>query len=846
MASKTSSFAPARRTLTGFTYALRSAAFEWLLIFLLLLDAVFAYLLTRFSRYCRLQVPCLFCSRLDHILGNEKPGFYRDLICTSHKAEMSCLIFCHNHGKLVDGRAMCDDCLLSYSSMLKEKSEMQRVVVGNLGFDLGSNGPPNLFTNKDLLPGSVATKLCSCCRKPWRSRQRTDRIRRLKSPRSAAICKPNIPLPHRLTQQESLRKIREKFSGSLTPCRLGNMGFDSLSHVGYTELKFNSDTESEFQYSDDDEYHNYGQEVDEPPTEEEEEEEKPTTRSDSDKHVDNEMDQQSRVQGIQPYVKNQGERQVLKVEKGKGPSASLEFVLLEDLHPSNMTEVPPMTKQAKNEQNNPSVLTTDSSVLTELMALVDSPSGLAVLKDHFEASKVKGLNEIGTKDEFKNKENVVVKPIVDDETIGTQVGQVAYDVPSTEVTSLEHSETPKASRITIQEKEAPKFMVENLGKREVDEDLKPSSSRESFASSNNVNVSDIHDSTKTPELVFKEKVNDSTLEPLDAVIEGENIDDRLKRQIEHDKILISTLTKELDEERSASAIAANQAMAMITRLQEEKAALHMEALQYLRMMEEQAEYDGEELEKTNDLLAEREKELQDLEAELEYFRIKYGDEDIGENQNMPNIVMSSMSRDDNMNMVGENAATSSSYAEHEVSEHHSGELPNGSEKGDIFTKSSWPDIEDEKSFIFQRLKGLERKLQKLSHGAAASPYMSDNEYSEETTDRGGVGTGEFLVHEEPDRKSVSKGKTVVGSLVMNGQRTSSNPLHETDLTTLKNEISDLNERLESLETDWSFLEHTFNSLESGKEGVQFVQEIAHRLQDLRKIGMQSRKQSVPC
>ncbi|CAI0385709.1 unnamed protein product [Linum tenue] len=695
---------------------------------------------------------------------------------------MSCLIFCHNHGKLVDGRAMCDDCLLSYSSMLKEKYEMQRVVVGNLGFDLGSNGPPNLFTNKDLLPGSVATKLCSCCRKPWRSRQRTDRILRLKSPRSAAICKPNIPLPHRLTQQESLRKIREKFSGSLTPCRLGNMGFDSLSHVGYTELKFNSDTESEFQYSDDDEYHNYGQEVDEPPTEEEE---KPTTRSDSDKHVDNEMDQQSWVQ--------------------------------------------------------------------ELMALVDSPSGLAVLKDHFEASKVKGLNEIGTKDEFKNKENVVVKPIVDDETIGTQVGQVAYNVPSTEVTSLEHSETPKA-RITIQEKEAPKFMVENLGKSEIHEDLKPSSSsRESFASSN-VNVSDIHDSTKAPELVFKEKINDSTLESLDTVfnvIEGENIDDRLKRQIEHDKILISTLTKELDEERSASAIAANQAMAMITRLQEEKAALHMEALQYLRMMEEQAEYDGEELEKTNDLLAEREKELQDLEAELEYFRIKYGDEDIEEN--MPNIVMSSMSRDDNM--VGENT-TSSSYAEHEVSEHHSGpnsrELPNGSEKGDIFTKSSWPDIEDEKSFIFQRLKGLERKLQKLSHSAAASPYMSDNEYSEETTDRGGVGTGEFLVgngslllHEEPDRKSVSKGKTVVDSLVMNGQRTS-NPLHETDLTTLKNEISDLNERLESLETDWSFLEHTFNSLESGKEGVQFVQEIAHRLQDLRKIGMQSRNQSVPC
>ncbi|GKA75083.1 probable myosin-binding protein 6 [Tanacetum coccineum] len=41
----------------------------------------------------------------------------------------------------------------------------------------------------------------------------------------------------------------------------------------------------------------------------------------------------------------------------------------------------------------------------------------------------------------------------------------------------------------------------------------------------------------------------------------------------------------------ASAVAANNAMAMITRLKGEKAVVQMEALQYQRMMEEQAEYD---------------------------------------------------------------------------------------------------------------------------------------------------------------------------------------------------------------------------------------------------------------
>ena len=53
----------------------------------------------------------------------------------------------------------------------------------------------------------------------------------------------------------------------------------------------------------------------------------------------------------------------------------------------------------------------------------------------------------------------------------------------------------------------------------------------------------------------------------------------------------------------------------------------MEALQYLRMMEEQAEYDNDELEKVNGLLTEKEKEIQDLEAKLEFYRSNMVDEE---------------------------------------------------------------------------------------------------------------------------------------------------------------------------------------------------------------------------
>ncbi|KAJ8559888.1 hypothetical protein K7X08_003946 [Anisodus acutangulus] len=81
---------------------------------------------------------------------------------------------------------------------------------------------------------------------------------------------------------------------------------------------------------------------------------------------------------------------------------------------------------------------------------------------------------------------------------------------------------------------------------------------------------------------------------------------------------------ELDEERSASAIAANNAMAMITRLQAEKAAVEMEAFQYQRMMEEQAEYDQEALQFMNDELLKKEDEMKLLQVELETYREKYG------------------------------------------------------------------------------------------------------------------------------------------------------------------------------------------------------------------------------
>ncbi|CAH8381306.1 unnamed protein product [Eruca vesicaria subsp. sativa] len=108
------------------------------------------------------------------------------------------------------------------------------------------------------------------------------------------------------------------------------------------------------------------------------------------------------------------------------------------------------------------------------------------------------------------------------------------------------------------------------------------------------------------------------------VLDGDSILHHLKRQVRLDRKSLMDLYMELDEERSASAVAANNAMAMITRLQAEKAAVQMEALQYQRMMDEQAEYDQEALQSMNGLLVKREEDMKELEAEIDAYRVRYG------------------------------------------------------------------------------------------------------------------------------------------------------------------------------------------------------------------------------
>ncbi|GMH20294.1 hypothetical protein Nepgr_022135 [Nepenthes gracilis] len=94
----------------------------------------------------------------------------------------------------------------------------------------------------------------------------------------------------------------------------------------------------------------------------------------------------------------------------------------------------------------------------------------------------------------------------------------------------------------------------------------------------------------------------------------------LEQTLEEEQAARATLCSELEEERTAAAIAADEAMAMIVRLTNEKASISMEARQYQRILEEKSAYDAEEMDILKEIIVRKEREKHVLEKEVEAYR----------------------------------------------------------------------------------------------------------------------------------------------------------------------------------------------------------------------------------
>ena len=119
---------------------------------------------------------------------------------------------------------------------------------------------------------------------------------------------------------------------------------------------------------------------------------------------------------------------------------------------------------------------------------------------------------------------------------------------------------------------------------------------------------------------FTKKITYNTNEKLGITGDEANRIRMLEQALEEEKAIHAALYQELEKERAAAASAADEAMAMILRLQEDKASIEMEARQYQRMIEEKFAYDEEEMDILKEILVRREKENHLLEKEVEAYR----------------------------------------------------------------------------------------------------------------------------------------------------------------------------------------------------------------------------------
>lgn len=153
------------------------AVLEWFLIIVLFIDGLLAFAANEFARFFELRIPCLLCTRLDHFLVHRNPDFYyNDSVCESHKKDVSCLAFCHNHRKLSDIKKMCESCLLSFATEKESDCDTYKSLVGILHKDLEcfveDDQQIQLSLRDDGMPleKSISTQKCSCCGKPLKAK----------------------------------------------------------------------------------------------------------------------------------------------------------------------------------------------------------------------------------------------------------------------------------------------------------------------------------------------------------------------------------------------------------------------------------------------------------------------------------------------------------------------------------------------------------------------------------------------------------------------------------------------------------------------------------------------------
>ncbi|RDX75158.1 Myosin-binding protein 2, partial [Mucuna pruriens] len=971
------------RNTNKITLVLVYAILEWILIILLLLNSLFSYLIIKFADFFGLKRPCIWCTRIDHII---EPGMNksscRDLVCEAHATEISKLGFCSNHHKLAESQDMCEDCSSSSQPDYVKLSQsfgffpwMKQIgMIQDMDTDAG---------DKAIVKVEEALK-CSCCGVNLDNRFYPPCI----------LIKPSLNVLEYDQSLETEREVGAEIDDDHTRSDIvldhhedeeeseGNKGIHMVFEVDQGLDRKDEEAEKSCDWSvcdggveivcDEICKLDLGVEKEKETIKEESlSAPKPKEDDDDDDVVDDDQVCEKSTAEVDctreitvetppihleffihgddcrlipvelvdsPATENRNQSRY-KVE-GEGLNSSQDFIL--DFDKITDAEAEPVVENWHISgdivaefscQENENVFKANGVESVQLRTRGQSSVLLQVEEENLEQN-CRDVSFVQTAEDLTKDDNVEANmegrdaELCSDVSLGSEDASqmqgeefeaevsIGTEIPDQEQVdeyqsqdvlldiNQEIQEDPSTSTVRFnvhddsghdKGEEFVEFKTVTLEVRmpsvnnHLPSLLELNENEEEKVPDTPTSVESLHQLHK--KLLLLERKESGTEESLDGSVMsdiecGEVTVEKLKSALKSERKALSTLYAELEEERSASAIAANQTMAMINRLQEEKAAMQMEALQYQRLMEEQSEYDQEALQLLNELMMKREKEKQELEKELEIYRKKVHEYEVREKMMMSRRDGSMRSRTSSPSCSNaEDSDGLSIDLNHEAkeengfySQHQECSNQNTPVDAVLYLEESLANFEEERLQILEQLKVLEEKLVILNY---EEEHCSDdaksvehhceengNGYHHDHEDHKGLANGFANGHAKEINGKHHQGRKIIGAKAkrllplfdamsseaedvelsgdeldfphLQNDSVEKVNLDDKKKLALEEEVDHVYERLQVLEADREFLKHCISSLRKGDKGLDLLQEILQHLRDLRNVDLRVR------
>ncbi|KAJ8761324.1 hypothetical protein K2173_001380 [Erythroxylum novogranatense] len=958
-----------QRSTHKLTVILIYAVLEWILIMLLLLNSFFSYIITKFATYFGLKRPCLWCSRIDHVLEpRTNTRSYRELVCETHATEISRLGYCSSHQTLAEYQNMCVNCLASRPTGNDESTVLTRRIafvsfVSNSTNTLGNDDKIiecsccNESLNSDLYPPYLMFKPC------WGDFKYDQKGRSVletiedENYNCKELAK-SFSLAHYTVDSSEVQRFDEdelNHNDDMAPeehqilSDVGSFGVNIAADEDYSR------SESNLQCGE--EEANEDQEAGSSPD---------RTEKDScgmdflcgSFHIDNKKCSSKEDSSIEIINLNLGRHlgcaanRLIPVElidssttakdgicnlKEDYPQVqdldeTLDFTLEIDSHVADMegrvTEVKKASGEVDEDHGQRSSTTNFRKITVDAKTSMQDKSPMAgqsictggnnfEAKEEFSpAAEEENMDDLQLSadrnksmpfEEFPDHPSCPPQTQESSPTMSCLADHSPTDGDSAEVRYSQEDyilqnesgpgskeKTSSEGALVSSERDQERVNHHSLVQSEVKD---PEDEKYPGTPSSVDSIQYLHKKLlllEKAELGPEESLEGSVVSEMDSGDPVLTIE-RLKTALKIKQNSLTALYAELEEERNASAIAANQTMAMINRLQEEKAAMQMEALQYQRMMEEQSEYDQEALQLLNELMIKREKEKQELEKEVEVYRKKVmGYEAKDKMKNMRKVkdgssrsrtssATCSISEDEDSHSIDLNREAQGEDTG--IYEDQGGNGNNTPPSDEVINlqeialdcvqqmtalDDSLTEFEEERLSILDQLKALEEKLLNLgdkeliddvngtvdsSKEFGASYELSTQEEddgisNENRPDRktmGSLAKNLLPLLDAADEKETEEGFLFGNSLqpeFIEKEEPSDYKFESgSKRLAIEEEVDLVYERLQALEADREFLKHCMGSIKKGDKGMDLLQEILQHLRDLKAVELRTRHMS---